>query len=145
MTSGDVAFATLAANPIGGLLVAIPFGVLKQHYPLWQVVVTGVPLAYLQVFAVDLAWSFFIRAAWWRRLLEKRRSKTVERLLASKGGFWITFVSAPVLGPWMVMAFMRYAQVPHRRVAVPIALSMLCFATGLAALCMAVPRLFSAS
>jgi hypothetical protein len=143
MTSGDFAFATLAANPIGGLLVAIPFGVLKQHYPLWRVVLTGVPLAYLQVFVVDLAWSVFIRAAWWQRFLDRRRSKTVERLIASKGGFWITFFACPVLGPWAVMAFMRYAQVPHRRVALPMALSLLCFAAALSALCIYAPRMFA--
>ncbi|HUB07484.1 MAG TPA: hypothetical protein VMB50_10810 [Myxococcales bacterium] len=142
MSPDDLAFATLAANPVGGLLIAIPFGMLKLHYPAWLAVTAGVPLAYLQVPAVDVLWSTLERAGWWRRFLERRRSARVERLLASRGGFWITFAAAPFLGPWLVMAFMRYAQVPQRKVALPIVLALAATAAVVAAICLVVPDLF---
>jgi hypothetical protein len=141
--AGDLAFATLAANPIGGLLIAIPFAVLKLHYPGWLAILVGVPLAYLQVVAVDLAWSLLIRAAWWKNMLERRRSPRVERLVASRGGFWITFVLSPLIGPWVVMAFMRYAQVPQRRVALPIMLALACVGIALWTVCAILPSTFS--
>lgn len=132
MGAGDVTFALLAANPIGGLLIAVPFGLLKQHYPLWLVVALATPLAYLQVFAIDLGWTLLTRIPSWHRFLERRRSPRVEQLVASGGGFWITFLATPFVGPWMVMSFMRWAHVPQRRVAVPILLSLLATALGLA-------------
>lgn len=144
MSSSDFFFALLAANPVGGLLVAIPYAVLKLHYPLWVAVVVGVPLAYLQVVVVDVAWSLLGRAPAWQRMMERRRSPRVERLLASRGGFWITFLSTPVLGPWLVMAFMRYAQVAQRRVALPILAALACTAVILAAASALVPHAFSA-
>jgi hypothetical protein len=143
MSGGDLAFIALAANPVGGLLVAIPVAVFQLHYPAWIAALAGVPLAYLQVIAVDLAWSFLRQAAWWRNMLERRRSPRVERLLASRGGFWITFVAAPLIGPWLVMAFMRYACVPQRRVALPIVLALLCTAVSLAIACTVIPGVFS--
>jgi hypothetical protein len=145
MTSNDVAFAVLAANPFGGLLVAIPFATLKLHYPVWLSVAAGAPLAYLQVLVIDLAWSLLARAPAWGRFLERRRSPRVERLLASRGGFWITFFATPLLGPWLVMAFMRYAHVDQRRVALPILMALACTAAILAVACVLVPRVFSAA
>ena len=142
MTPGHAAFALLAANPIGGLLVAIPFSILKLHDPVWLAVAAGVPLAYLQVVAVDLGWMLLSRAAWWNALLERRRSRWAERLLESRGGFWITFAASPFIGPWLVMAFMPYARVPHRRVALPIALSISCTAMVLGAACAWLPAVF---
>jgi hypothetical protein len=127
-------FAALAANPFGGLLIAVPFGLVKLGFPAWVTVLAGAPLAYLQVVVVDLGWSVFDRFPAWRRLLERKRSKRVERLLASRGGFWITFVAAPVIGPWLVMAFMRYANVPQRKVAAPILLSLIATAVGVVVL-----------
>jgi hypothetical protein len=144
MNWSDLFFALLAANPIGGLVVAIPYAVLKLHYPLWLAVVVGVPLAYLQVVVVDFAWNLLGRAPAWRRLIERRRSPRVERLLASRGGFWITFLSTPVLGPWLVMAFMRYAQVAQRRVALPILAALACTAVAMAAASAVVPHAFAA-
>jgi hypothetical protein len=129
-----IEFALLAANPFGGLLIAVPFALVKLGFPAWATVLAGAPLAYLQVVVVDLGWGLFDRFPAWRRLLEKKRSARVERLLQSRGGFWITFVAAPVLGPWLVMAFMRYAQVPQRKVAAPILLSLLATAAVVAAL-----------
>jgi hypothetical protein len=143
MSASDAAFAALAANPVGGLLVAIPFAILRLHYPVWLAVLTGVPLAYLQVLAVDGAWGLLDRLPWWRRLLQTRRGAWVGRLIDSRGGFWVTFVASPIVGPWLVMALMRYTQVPQRRVALPIFLSMAVFATGLSLACVAAPQLFA--
>ncbi len=143
MSSGDLAFVLLAANPFGGLLVAIPFAALKLGYPIWLSVCAGAPLAYLQVPAVDLAFGLLARAPAWTRMLERRRSPRVERLLASRGGFWITFLATPFLGPWLVMAFMRYAHVGQRRVALPILAALASTAAVLAIACALVPRAFS--
>jgi hypothetical protein len=140
---GDYAFATLAANPFGGLVVAIPFAVFKLGYPAWLAAVAGIPLAYLQVIAVDLGWTQLSRIGAFRRFLDRRRSPRVERLIAARGGFWITFVCTPLLGPWVVMAFMRYAQVPQRRVAAPILLGLSGGALALALACALAPRLFT--
>jgi hypothetical protein len=141
-TPGTWAFVTLAINPVGGLLVAIPFAILRLGYPPWLTVIAGAPLAYVQVLVVDLGWTYLARISAWHRFLERRRSPRVERLVAAGGRFWLTLVLAPLLGPWLVMAFMRYAQVPQRRVAAPILLGLLGVATGIALLCVFVPRLF---
>jgi hypothetical protein len=140
MRPGDYAFVTLAVNPIGGLLVAIPFAIFELHYPAGLAVLAGTPLAYVQVLAVDLGWTWLARIPAWHRFLERRRSARVERLLAGRGGFWITFALAPAIGPWLVMAFMRYAQVPQRRVAVPILLGIGCVAAGISVVCEVAPR-----
>ena len=139
MTSGALAFATLAINPVGGLLLAIPFAVLHLHYPSWLTVLTGVPLAYVQVLVVDMAWSALIRLPSWNAFLERRRSPRAERLMAAQGGFWITFAASPFLGPWLVMAFMRYAHVPQRRVALPILLALTCTAAAVCTVCATAP------
>ena len=120
----DLTYLLLGINPFGGIVTSIPYGLLVQEYSLWFVLLSSPPMAYVQVIAVDLGWGLLMRWGWWRRLLERRRSPRVERLMAGRGGFWATFVTAPVLGPWAVMAFMRYARVPQRRVALPILLSM---------------------
>jgi hypothetical protein len=140
VTGGDAAFAGMAASPWGGLLVAIPYAILKLHRAPWLVVAIGVPLAYLQVMAVDLGWDLLLRAAWWRRLLERRRSKWFERVIASRGGFWITF-GATMIAPWAVMAFARYGQLRQRHVALPIALALFCVGATVAAICVVAPRL----
>jgi hypothetical protein len=138
-----LAFIVLAANPFGGLLVAIPFAIFTLLWPAWLVVLTGVPLAYLQVVVVDVGWESLARIGGWQRFLERRRSPRVERLVASGGGFWITFFATPLIGPWLVMAFMRYAQVRQRRVALPIVLALSCSAVVIASLCVMVPQLFA--
>jgi hypothetical protein len=142
MGGGDVAFAALAVNPIGGLLVAIPFAIFKLGYPAWVSIAAGVPLAYVQVLVVDGAWSTLARIEAWHRFLERQRSPRVERLLASRRRFWATFLLSPMIGPWLVMAFMRYAKVPHRSVALPLLLGLLASATVIATLCTFAPRLF---
>jgi hypothetical protein len=140
--SGDLAFITLAINPIGGLLIAIPFAILKLGYPAWLAVVEGVPLAYVQVIVVDLAWSLLRRWGAFNRFLERQRSPRIERLMASRGAFWSTFFVAPTAGPWVVMAFMRYAQVPQRKIALPVLLGISVVATIVAVLCVVVPQWF---
>jgi hypothetical protein len=142
MDSRDVVFVLLAANPVGGLLFAIPFAVLRLHYPIWLAIALGTPLAYLQVVVVDTAWSALVRIPGWRGFLGRRRSARVERLVASRGAFWITFAVTPFLGPWLVMALMRYAQVGQRRVALPILASLACIATTVALACTLAPRAF---
>ena len=141
--SGAYVFVTLAVNPLGGLLVAIPYAVLRLGYPAWLAVILGIPLAYVQVIAVDLGYSSLARIAAWHRFLERRRSPRVERLIAARGGFWLTLLCTPLLGPWLVMAFMSYAQVPQRRVALPILLGLSVSATSVGLLCVFVPRLFA--
>jgi hypothetical protein len=113
-------YVLLAVNPFGGIAIAIPFAMIKLHYPAWLVIATGVPLSYLQVLAVDLGWSLLERRTWWRALLERWRSERLERLAASRGAFIPTAILTPIIGPWLVMAVMRCANVPHRRVLAPI-------------------------
>ena len=125
--------------------MAIPFAVLKLHYPMWLATVVGAPLAYLQVAVVDGSWSLLARIPGWPRFLDRWRSPRVERLVASRGAFWVTFVATPFLGPWLVMAFMRYAQVEQRRIALPILASLACTAAVLASACMLAPRAFAMS
>ena len=140
--TGLIAFALLAVNPIGGLLAAIPFGVLKLDYPPWATVVAGVPLSYLQVVIVDFGWNRLEQLAWWRRLIERSRGKWATRLVESRGSFWITYLATPFLGPWMVMALMRWAGVGQRVVALPIFLSLITSSVIIAGLCVFVPALF---
>lgn len=140
MTSGDVAFMAMAASPIGGLLIAIPYAAFELGYPMGLILALGIPLAYLQVLVVDRLWTVLGRWARWQRLMERLRSPRIERVLAARGGFWVTLLSTPLVGPWVVMAFMRYAHVPHRKVALPIFLG-LCVAAGtIAAICLLAPE-----
>lgn len=142
MQLGFVAFSLLAINPVGGLAVAVPFAVFKLHYPAWLILAVGIPLAYVQVLTVDLGWTLLARTGWWFRFLERRRSARIEKLIASRGAFFGTMVLAPLIGPWLVMAFMRYAQVPQRRVALPILLGITWAAVAFVAACTVVPELF---
>ncbi len=137
-----MAFLLLAINPIGGLLAAIPFAILKLDYPAWFTVVVGVPCCYLQVVVVDLGWSTLERWAWFKRTIEQRRGKWATRLIASRGAFWVTFGATPFLGPWLVMGLMRFAGVPHRHVAAPICASLVLTSSLIAALCVYVPAWF---
>jgi hypothetical protein len=134
VSRGDLTFALLAANPVGGLLVAVPYGMLHLHYPIWLTIAWGTPLAYLQVLVIDASWTLLARIPRWQRFLDRRRSPRVERLVASGGGFWITFCATPFVGPGVVMSFMRWARVPQRRVALPILLALLATAAAVALL-----------
>ncbi len=135
MILGHLAYILLAMNPIGGLPVAIPFAVLKLDYPGWLTFLIAVPCSYLQVGAVDAGWDRLNRWARWRALLERIRSPRIERLVESKGAFLPTALMAPMVGPWIVMAFMRYARVPQRQVALPIVTGIASQAVLLIVLC----------
>jgi len=138
---GFLFYVGWAVNPIGGLAVAIPFAVIKAHYPPWFVILSGVPLAYVQVIVVDLAWTTLERWPRWLPLIERRRSARLERLAASGGAFLPTTLLAPFVGPWLVMAVMRYARVPQRRVMAPILLGLAWMATVLATISVYAPSL----
>jgi hypothetical protein len=131
----------MATSPFGGLVVAIPFGIFVLHYPPWLAMLAGVPFAYIQVIVVDGAWTLLTRLPWWAEFLERKRSRTIERVLASRGGFWATFLASPVVGPWVVMGFLRYARISQRRVVLPIFLSLGCVSAVVTALCVFAPHL----
>lgn len=139
---GLLAFVVLSINPFGGLLISIPLAVLGLHYPVWFVLGLGIPLAYVQVIAVDAGWSLLTTIPWWSGLVTRLRSGRVERLAAARGAFWVTMILSPIIGPWLAMAVLRYAQVPHRRVALPLFLGLCWNATAIALACLFVPRLF---
>lgn len=137
-----LAFLLLAVNPIGGLLAAIPFALLKLGYSPWLVVFAGVPLSYVQVIVVDTGWTVLEKLGWWRRLIERSRGKWAQRLVSSRGSFWVTYLATPILGPWLVMALMRWAAVPQRVVGPPIFLSQCTASLIIALLCVLIPTLF---
>ncbi len=136
-------FVALAVNPFGGLLIAIPYAKAVLSMSPWCAAALGWPLAYTQVLAVDVLWSSLARWGWWQRLIERRRTPRLERIVASRYMFWLLVLFAAFLGPWLVMAVMRYAKVPHRRIAVPIALSLGWNAVGIALLSVYAPRLLA--
>jgi len=109
----------------------------------WLATAVGVPLAYLQVVVVDAGWSVLARIPGWQRFIERRRNPRIRRLVDSRGAFWITFFVTPLVAPWLVMAFMRYAQVEQRRVALPILASLACTAAAIACACVLAPRAFA--
>ncbi|MCP3057598.1 hypothetical protein LXT21_02275 [Myxococcus sp. K38C18041901] len=135
-----LSFALVAASPVGGVLAAIPLGILGLGYPPWAVVVACVPLGYLQVLVVDLGWDGLERLEGWRRLRSRPRGRWVEKLLSHCGGFWSTAALVPLVGPWAVMALMRAAGVPQRRVAAPILLALTVLSSVLALVCAWAPE-----
>jgi hypothetical protein len=135
-------YVFLAVNPLGGLLAAVPWAVFERGYGWWLILLSGPPLGYLQVVIVDLSWNQLNRLAWWRNLLERRSSPRVERLLQSGGAFVPVFLLTPVLGPWLIMAAMRYARVPQRRVALPVLASLTTLTAALVVACTLVPAWF---
>jgi hypothetical protein len=142
MSPGDWTYLLMAVSPVGGLLVAIPWGVFEREYP-WLVLVTsGPPLAYLQVVIVDTAFHQLERLAFWRDLLTKRRNARIDRLLQSGGSFWPVFMLTPLVGPWFIMGVMRYAGIPQRRIALPIFASLMVLTALLVAACVSVPGWF---
>lgn len=134
-------FVALAINPFGGLLLAIPYAKAVVGMSPWWAATVGLPLAYVQVLFVDVLWEVLQRIDWWRRLVERKRTPRLERMASSRYMFWLIVVFAPIVGPWLVMAVMRYANVPHRRIALPMALSLGWNAMGIAFLCVYAPRL----
>lgn len=143
MSALDVGYLIIAIQPFGGILIAIPLGFFKLGYPVVYLLISAPLLAYLQVVIIDLFWSALERWPWFKRQLQRSRSARVERLMKAKGAFWPTFLATPLVGPWVVMAFMRYAQVPQRRVALPILLSLSLVTVLTTAACLFIPEWFS--
>jgi len=135
------AFVALAINPFGGLLFAIPYAKAMLGMSPFVAALIGVPLSYVQVLAVDWLWQWLSRIDWWRRFIERRRTPRLERMTSSPYMFWLVLVFAPFFGPWLVMAVMRYANVPHKRVALPMALGLAWNAMGIALVTLYAPRL----
>jgi hypothetical protein len=134
-------FVALAVNPFGGLLFAIPYAKAVLDVSPWWAALFGWPLAYVQVLFVDVLWKTLSRIGWWQRLIERRRTPRLQRMVSSRYMFWMIVVFGAFVGPWLVMAVMRYANVPHRRIAAPIALSLGWNALGIALLSVYAPRL----
>lgn len=143
MTAGDWFYIGQSINPIAGLLVSVPWAVLKMHYPLWLVVVSAPPLAYLQVVGADLLWNYLKRITYVKNLLEKKHSPRVQKLFASGGRFIPVFIATPLVGPWLVMLVMRYANVTQRHVMLPIMLALVVVSFVLGLTCLIVPTAFS--
>jgi hypothetical protein len=57
--------------------------------------------------------------------------------------FWIIAAFGAFMGPWLVMAVMRYSKVPQRRIALPILISLSWNAAGIALASVYAPRLLS--
>jgi len=136
-----VGFVALAVNPFGGLLFAIPYAQAVLGVSPWWAALIGWPLAYVQVLFVDVLWKWLSRIGWWKRLIERKRTPRLERMAASPYMFWTIVLFGTFLGPWLVMAVMRYANVPHKRVALPMALSIGWNALGIAIVSVYAPRL----
>jgi len=136
-------FAALAINPLGGLMIAIPVAMLKFHWSPWPVLAAGIPLAYVQVVAVDGLWFLLEKWPAFLRFLERRQSPRLSRLVKSRGAFWSTVVVAPLAGPWLVMALMRFAGVKQRTVGPPIFLGLVWNGSAIAAGCALLPQLFA--
>jgi hypothetical protein len=141
MWAAYAGFVVLAINPFGGLLFAIPYAKAVLHMSPWWAALIGWPLAYVQVLFVDILWVSLSRIGWWQRLIVRRRTPRLERMISSKYMFWLILFFAPFAGPWLVMAVMRYANVPHRRIALPMALSLGWNAMGIAFVAVYAPRL----
>lgn len=142
MYGAVASFVTLSINPFGGMMLSIPFAVFHLRWPAWAAWAAGVPLSYVQVIVVNAFWTQLTRLRWWRAFLERRRSARVERLVASRGAFWLTTLLSPIIGPWLVMSFMRYANVPHRTVALPLFLGLMWNGGAIALACAWLPHLF---
>jgi hypothetical protein len=138
--SGELAFVAMALNPIGGLAIAIPFAVFELGYSPWIALVAGLPLAYVQVIVVDLSFDLLLRWPWWRRWIERPKGPRIRKIVDSRGGFWVTAIFSPLVGAWLVMALMRYAGVPHRRVALPLFVGLVWTAGLVTAACAWLPR-----
>jgi hypothetical protein len=134
-------FVALAINPFGGLLFAIPYAQAVLGISPWLAAIVGWPLAYVQVLVVDVLWKSLCRISWWERFIARRRTPRLERMASSPYMFWLILVFAPFVGPWLVMAVMRYAAVPHRRIALPMALSLAWNAMSIATISLYAPRL----
>jgi hypothetical protein len=143
MIAGWAGFVVLAVNPFGGLLFAIPYAAAVLHVSPWIAAGIGWPLAYVQVAVVDFLWSTLARWPWWARLIERKRTRRLERMASSPHMFWMVLVFGTLLGPWLVMAVMRYAKISQRRIALPMALSIGWNAAAIACASVYAPQLIA--
>ncbi len=134
-------FVALAVNPFGGLLLAIPYAKAVLDLSPWWAALIGWPLAYVQVLFVDVLWDTLCRIPWWKGFVDRKRTPRLERMTSSAYMFWLVLAFGSFFGPWLVMAVMRYARVPQRRIAVPMALSIAWNAVGIALVSMYAPHL----
>lgn len=134
-------FVVLSINPFGGLMFAIPYAKAVMGLSPWIAALIGWPLAYTQVLVVDIFWVGLNKWGWFHRLVERKRTPRLERIASSKYMFWIIAAFGCFIGPWLVMAVMRWARVPHRRIAVPLLISLAWNAAGIAFLTVYAPRL----
>ncbi|MBI4953273.1 MAG: hypothetical protein HY908_14675 [Myxococcales bacterium] len=142
MNSAGAAFFVLqSVNPIAGILVSIPVAILELEWHPVVVAGAAIPLCYVQVLAVDALWNRLCRWEAWNRFLARKRSARIDRLVASRGAFASTALLAPLVGPWVVMSFMRYAGVSQRAVALPIVLGISWMTALVTATCYFAPRL----
>jgi hypothetical protein len=137
-------FVVLAINPFGGLIFAIPYAKAVLDLSPWLAAVIGWPLAYAQVVVVDVFWVGLNECEWFHRLVERKRTPRLEHMASSKYLFWLIAAFGAVIGPWLVMAVMRWARVPHRRIAAPLSISLGWNAALIAFLTVYAPRLLPA-
>jgi hypothetical protein len=143
MWAAYAGFVLLSINPFGGLLFSIPYAQNVLHVSPWLAALAGWPLAYVQVALVDLFWDALSRLAWFERAVHKRRTPRLDRAASSKHMFWFILAFGAFCGPWLVMAVMRYANVPQRRIALPMALCLGWNAAAIALVAVHAPRLLA--
>ena len=122
-------------------MFAIPYAKAVMDLSPWLAALIGWPLAYTQVLVVDIFWVGLNKWGWFHRLVERKRTPRLERMASSKYMFWIIAAFGCFIGPWLVMAVMRWARVPHRRIAIPLLISLAWNAAGIAFLTVHAPRL----
>jgi len=132
-----------ALSPVGGMVAALPLGILGFGFPWWGVALVGIAAGWAQALVVDLCWELLERWPWWRRMMARRRTGWIARGLSRPGTFWPIVVATPLVGPWVVMALMRFAGVPRSRVTPPLLLGLVFLAAVLVLTCHHAPRLFT--
>jgi hypothetical protein len=141
MWSYVVLFVVACINPFGGMFVAMPIALYKLEWPPWIAVSACIPLAYVQVLAVDLLWERSLAWPWWVRAIEKRRSEKLTNLLARDDAkLWVAIFGVWA-GPWLVMALTRFAGHTRGRVALPLLFGISYVSIGVAAAYKLAPQL----
>ncbi|HEY6879362.1 MAG TPA: hypothetical protein VI299_15150 [Polyangiales bacterium] len=141
MWSFVVLFVVACVNPFGGMFVAIPIAMFKLDWPAWFAVLLSIPLAYLQVAAVDVMWERLLAWPWWVGVIEKRRSPRLSALLAHDDArLWLALLGVWA-GPWLVTAVARYSGHTVGRVALPLLFGITYVAVGTALACTYAPHL----
>ena len=144
MNSLLAAFVVVAINPFGGLFLAVPLAIFELQWSPALAVAIAVPLSYVQVLAVDLGWDSLQRWEGLMRFVEKKRSDRLESALRARWApVWITLMS-PWIGPWLVMAVMRFGKMPRGRAFLPLFLGLAWVGTLTGVVCVYAPDLIPA-